>query len=45
VLDEPEHVAALRLGEVEPFDEAAQLSRIVVRDCRFDSLTDSLTLG
>jgi hypothetical protein len=45
VLDEPEHVAALRLREVESFDQPAQLPRIVVRDCRFDSLANSLTLG
>jgi hypothetical protein len=45
VLDEAEDVAALRLREVQRFDEAPQLPRIVVRDCRFDSLTNSLTLG
>jgi hypothetical protein len=45
VLDETEDVPALRVGELELLDEAPQLPRIVVRDCRFDSLANSLALG
>jgi hypothetical protein len=45
VRDEAEDVAALGLGELERLDEAPQLPRIVVRNCRFDSLANSLTLG
>jgi hypothetical protein len=45
VLHKPEDVPALRLGEVQRLDETAQLTRIVMRDCRFDSLTNSLALG
>jgi hypothetical protein len=45
VLDQAENMAALRVREIERFDDPAKLPGIVVGDCRFDSLANSLALG